>query len=94
MTKQLIKYFTKQHAGKPFVMGQKNDMAACMGSRCDFYIYISFKGRSYYSDWMKGREASTFWDECMAINGQPSLFNKLMNQYQCLGPIKFGAERA
>ena len=82
MTRQLKKYFVETHAGKPLVFGPGDDIACCMGSRCDFYIYVSHLGQSYYSAWTKGKEGAAFWDSCLAINGTPALFTKLINKHR------------
>lgn len=59
-----------------------DDYGCLVGQRCDFYIYISQNGRSYYSRWVKGREAADLWDQCLSAPDSEYLFDLLAEIFQ------------
>jgi len=71
--------------GEPFVFENSSNYACLCGQRCNFYIFIERNGHGNWSTWMKGKDAATFWDECVVLNGKPQLMQKLIDQYNLMG---------
>jgi hypothetical protein len=75
----------RKRSGEPFCFQDDKNYACLVGQRYDFYIFIEQFGSGYWSAWMKGKEAATFWDECVTLDGDMRLYPKLAAQYRKLG---------
>ncbi len=75
-----LKNFIKKTHKASFIIDD-NNYCCLVGQRCDYYIFICKNGLGYWGPWMKGREWTAFWDECICLNNSPHLMEKLENQF-------------